>query len=98
MRIWLALGICFVASAALGQEPLQSKVHQLEWKVNQLQRDVHDAAGPGIALILFGAFCALWAQNTNRNPWLWFFVGFFFSLVAVFVLLYKNADDRKRMS
>ena len=42
---------------------------------------------------LFGAFCALWAQNTRRNPWGWFFLGLFFSVITVFVLLWKNADD-----
>ena len=42
---------------------------------------------------LFGAFCALWAQNTRRNPWLWFFLGLFFSVIAVIVLLVKNSDD-----
>ena len=44
-------------------------------------------------LFLFGAFCALWAQNTGRNPWLWFFLGLLFSVVTVFFLLTKNAND-----
>ena len=45
--------------------------------------------------MLFGAFCALWAQNTGRNAWLWFFLGLFFSVITVIVLLAKNANDRK---
>lgn len=48
--------------------------------------------GPSV-LFLFGAFCALWAQNTGRNPWLWFFLGLLFSVVTIFFLLTKNAND-----
>jgi hypothetical protein len=44
--------------------------------------------------LLFGAFCALWAQNTGRNAWLWFFLGLLFHVFAVGVLLYKNAEER----
>ena len=47
----------------------------------------------GAVSLLFGAFCALWAQNTRRNPWTWFFGGFLFNVVAIFMLLYKNAAD-----
>jgi len=47
-------------------------------------------------LFLFGAFCALWAQNTNRNAWLWFFFGLIFSVITVLVLLAKNSGDLKR--
>jgi len=46
-------------------------------------------------LFLFGAFCALWAQNTRRDPWLWFFLGAFFNVFAVIVALSKNADDQR---
>ena len=48
--------------------------------------------GPPV-LFLFGAFCALWAQNTGRSSWLWFFLGLLFSVVTVFFLLTKNAND-----
>lgn len=54
------------------------------------------SAGGGATAFLFGAFCALWAQNTGRNPWLWFFLGLFFSVITAIVLLAKNARDRKR--
>lgn len=50
--------------------------------------------GEGCAVaILFGAFCAVWAQNTGRNPWLWFFMGVIFTCITVLVLLSKNAND-----
>ena len=44
-------------------------------------------------VFLFGAFCALWAQNTGRNPWLWFFLGLLFSVFTIFFVLTKNAND-----
>jgi hypothetical protein len=52
----------------------------------------------GALVLLFGAFCALWAQNTGRNPWFWFLLGVIFHFVAVLVLLAKNAEDRGRGS
>ena len=45
-------------------------------------------------MFMFGAFCALWAQNSGRNAWLWFFLGAFFNLITVLVLLAKNSGDR----
>ncbi|HEY8901064.1 MAG TPA: hypothetical protein VIM61_11690 [Chthoniobacterales bacterium] len=48
----------------------------------------------GAVLFLFGAFCALWAQNTNRSAWLWFFLGVFLNFIAVLVLLFKNSNDK----
>ena len=49
-----------------------------------------DVSTGGVA-ILFGAFCALWAQNTKRNALLWFFLGVIFNVIAILVLLYKNS-------
>ena len=47
-----------------------------------------------LVIFLFGAFCALWAQNTGRSAWLWFFLGIIFSVLTVIFLLSKNASDR----
>src|SRR5215207_937565 len=87
---------------AAAQEDVQNRVDQLSSRLDRLEssqrqpvREVHRDAGGG-ALFLFGAFCALWAQNSNRNPWLWFFLGLFFNVITVLVLLAKNADDRRR--
>ena len=46
-----------------------------------------------VALVhfLFAIFCAYWAQTTNRNPWLWFFLGFFFAPITGLVLLHENS-------
>ena len=77
---------------------LSSSAQTLEERVEELERgagrwravidDVHDH---GIILFFFtGIFCALWAQNTGRNAWLWFFLGVIFNFVTLLVLLYKN--------
>lgn len=50
----------------------------------------------GAYAALFAFLCALWAQNTGRNPWLWFFLGGIFTFIAGFVMLYKNSKDRKQ--
>jgi F0F1-type ATP synthase assembly protein I len=45
--------------------------------------------------LLIGCFCALWAQNTRRNPWLWFFMGGCFAPITLFVLLAKNSEHQR---
>ena len=69
---------------------------QLEVRVSSLESKVAQFPSEGLVLFLFGAFCALWAMNTGRSSWLWFFLGLFFSVIAVLVLLNKNAEDRRR--
>lgn len=71
--------------------PLEQRVAALE------DASGHDGLPLGVGGVgfLFGAFCALWAQNTHRNPWLWFFVGLFFNVIAVLVLLYKNSQTAR---
>jgi hypothetical protein len=63
--------------------------------VDRVQADFRNQAGSGAALFLFGVVCALWAQNSSRNPWLWFFLGLFVSIITGLVMLYKNSQDRK---
>jgi Flp pilus assembly protein TadB len=75
---------------------LENRVEALENRVSQLQSAVEHKAGIGAFVFLCGIFCALWAQNTGRSVWLWFFLGLLFSVITVIVLLVKNADDRKR--
>ena len=57
--------------------------------------DLDQYATEGGVFFLFGIFCAYWAQQTNRNAWLWFFLGLFFAPITGVVLLWKNAQDRK---
>ena len=76
---------------------LESQVRRLESKNAQLeetqQKLLEESGGVALALFLFGAFCALWAQNTGRSAWLWFFLGLLFSVITVLFLLAKNAED-----
>jgi len=74
--------------------PDGQRIANLESRVSSLESRIH-RADAGIAIWLFGAFCALWAQNTGRNPWLWFFLGLLFSVITVLVLLKKNSDDKR---
>lgn len=43
----------------------------------------------------FGIFCAYWAQQNNRNAWLWFFAGALLMPIAGIVLLMVNKEIRK---
>lgn len=92
--IILVFVLLAIASVTYGQ--VQPTAAGVESRLAKLERRIDDSTG-GAALFLFGAFCALWAQNTGRNAWLWFFLGLLFSVLTVVVLLVKNAGDRKRL-
>jgi hypothetical protein len=101
--MFTAMLFVFVPNCALADEVLDQRVAELETQVAQLQSQVagipsrvQTHSSDGGVLFLFGAFCALWAQNTNRNAWLWFFLGLFFSVITVLVLLAKNSGDLER--
>ena len=72
---------------------LQQKVQVLDWRVTQLDKRIQDAAESGLVLFLCGVFCALWAQNTGRSAWLWFFLGIFFHVITLIILLIKNSKQ-----
>jgi hypothetical protein len=99
----LALLLMFVPTAGAQSAPsaagtngsqsdLTQRVDALSSQVSRLESRLDKSTGAAVAF-LFGGFCALWAQNTKRSPWTWFFVGVFFNVIAVLVLLAKNADD-----
>lgn len=67
----------------------------LEHRVSELEHQVQDLADTGLVLLLFGFFCALWAQNTGRSAWGWFFLGLFFGPFTAIVLLVKNSSSRR---
>ncbi|MFO7905509.1 MAG: hypothetical protein R6U98_22790, partial [Pirellulaceae bacterium] len=54
---------------------LKQRMQNLESEMNRVQSKAEDAA---VVLFFFAVFCAWWAQHTDRNPWLWFFLGLFF--------------------
>ncbi len=78
---------------------LETKISKLEGEIRSLKSDTRSLKNQvddvGVILVFFAFFCALWAQNTGRNPWLWFFLGLFFHIITGFVLLYKNSSDKK---
>ncbi|MEX2284551.1 MAG: hypothetical protein WEE89_18830 [Gemmatimonadota bacterium] len=69
---------------------IQNRMGTVERRVNGMEEE---AAGVSLALFLIGCFCALWAQNTRRSAWGWFFLGVFFHIFTLLVLLKKNSDD-----
>lgn len=99
------LGFILVVTNVSVQAQESPSVEQLERRVQLLEQeqantsnrlDVLSKNTPSLMLValLFGGFCALWAQNTQRNAWLWFFMGALFSVITVLVLLSKNSRDR----
>ena len=97
-RGWIlgsALALTMLASTALAQQSVQTPLNNLETRLSELESTVDELASAGFVIFLFGAFCALWAQNSGRNAWLWFFLGGIFNFIAVLVLLAKNSADRK---
>lgn len=81
-----------------GTPATANEVSQLRARVSILERRVDKLDDTALVLFLFGVFCALWAQNTGRSAWLWFFLGLFGSVITVIVLLHKNSNDRFRES
>jgi len=73
-----------------------SLTNKLNNQNNQLQVETKSYAPLGLVLFLFGGFCALWAQNSGRNPWVWFFLGLIFSVITVVAVLIANANDIKK--
>ncbi len=71
------------------------------WRISKGELITFRGRFKSVQIMAWCCFCsghsaALWAQNTNRNAWLWFFLGLFFSVVTVVVLLAKNSEDRKQ--
>lgn len=61
---------------------------------NELVRNVTTGV---LVMFLFAAFCAVWAQNCERNAFLWFFFGFLFNVVAVMsILIWFNPQNKER--
>jgi hypothetical protein len=56
---------------------------------------MENAEYASVALVqfLFGIFCAYWAQVIGRDPWKWFFLGFFFAPITGIVLLSENSKE-----
>ena len=92
--VGMLLLVGVMSQRAAAQTETQSTTN-LEYRVSNLEHRTSNAASGGAIAFLFGAFCALWAQNSGRGAWLWFFLGLLFSVITVLVLLYKNSNDRR---
>lgn len=92
--VYVVVVLLFGCLLAVLPAHAQEDSDQLEVRVSRLESSLRNEAKSGVAFFLFGAFCALWAQNTGRSAWAWFFLGLFFNVITVIVLLYKNSSDR----
>ena len=95
IAVFSACTVALFAERLPAQENIDQRLDRLAKQVQRLEPRFDPNESVTI-LILFGAFCALWAQNTNRNPWLWFVAGLLLNVIPVLVLLAKNADDRRK--
>ena len=77
------------------QDDSVARIVDLEQKLEKLtsQLEDQDDSAYGAFAFLIGIVCALWAQNTKRNAWLWFFFGLFLAPFAGIVMLDKNYRD-----
>jgi hypothetical protein len=83
-------------------------MRQLEQRVSRLEkgRDLNDQALGGLGAYLIsglgilsvGAFCALWARSTRRDPWLWLAAGVVFNIFALIAVAVKHEEDKKAAS
>ena len=104
-QLVIVAAACLLATTAVRAEgpappvPAQDneRVAALEHRVADLEQSLAHKSSVAVVLFLYGAFCALWAQNTGRSAWLWFFLGLLFSVITVVVLLVKNSDDRRQL-
>ena len=85
--LFMLIFVSLVPMRVLAQSDLEQRVERLEHKAAANE-------GVGVAVFVCAAFCALWAQNTGRNAWLWFFLGLFFNVISLLVMLYKNSNDK----
>jgi hypothetical protein len=100
--VWMVLGALSlswsqeVAPTATAREvgELRMQIARLEERLRSAEVKGADDKNVGIALMAAAGLCALWAQNTGRSAWLWFFFGLILSPIAVIAMLYKNARDR----
>ncbi len=92
----VALAVTLILSAHSVAQSDTARLDKLQQRLAQLEQHPRSSDAAGLAAFVCAAFCALWAQQTERNAWLWFFLGLFFNVITLLVLLYKNSNDKKR--
>jgi UDP-N-acetylmuramyl pentapeptide phosphotransferase/UDP-N-acetylglucosamine-1-phosphate transferase len=93
MLLLAASAILPVSAAAQTSDARLANIEERLSRVEHRGVQTDQGAG-GVAIFLCGAFCSLWAQQTRRSAWLWFFLGMIGSVITLIVLLVKNAGDR----
>lgn len=73
---------------------IQNLRNKLNTETTGLKADAASYTPIAMVLFLFGGFCAVWAQNTGRNTWFWFFSGIVFSVLAVMSIIFINSNNR----
>jgi hypothetical protein len=90
-----ALAFTLMLPLPLSAQPDASRLDELERRVTRAEHRSRGDQAAGVAMFVCAAFCALWAQQTARHAWLWFFLGLLFSVITLLVLLYKNSNDKR---
>lgn len=75
---------------------IRSDLSRIQSDLSEIRLDLQDAGEAGLVLFVIGAVCALWAQNSKRNPWIWFFAGLIFNVITLLVMLVKNSNDKAK--
>ncbi len=78
-------------------DSLRHEIKSYNERLNKLEQDFGVVGAIFFFIFfLYGLVCALWAQNTGRDAWFWFFMGMFLNVIAVcFLLCSKNSKDRR---
>ena len=102
-RFQALLASVVTAAAAMLPTPVfaqsdAKRLDDLQSRVSRLEHHPRSGDAAGVAAFVSGAFCAWWAQQTRRNAWLWFFLGVFFNVITLLVLLYKNSQDKRQQT
>ncbi|MGA2543557.1 MAG: hypothetical protein ABSG78_18565 [Verrucomicrobiota bacterium] len=92
----LVLASSLILPVSAAAQTNDARLADIEARLSRVEhRGVQtDQSAGGVAIFLCGTFCALWAQQTRRSAWLWFFLGMIGSVITLIVLLAKNAGDR----
>lgn len=78
-------------------DSLRHEIKSYNERLNKLEQDFGVVGAIFFFIFfLYGLVCALWAQNTGRDAWFWFFMGMCLNVIAVcFLLCSKNSKDRR---
>ena len=77
-------------------DSLRLEIESYSERLNKLEQDFGVVGAIFFFIFfLYGLVCALWAQNTGRDAWFWFFMGMCFNIITVCVVCCKNSKDRR---